>query len=258
MKKLCSLRTSILLAGAFSASLSFNAHADMLMTIGAKANVWNATPGGQIDNGIELNKKANGLGLDSTNGINVSVFVEHPVPVLPNVRLSSTTLSMDGKGTFSAKFAGKTFSSQVNSQLDLSHQDITLYWGLPLPVPYLDINFGLNTRLFNGSASAENQVSGKKATKLEFPLPMLYGGVKVGSPFGLYADADINWIGIDEKNKISDMSLAVGYELPIPVADLGVELGYRAMNLTTDKADDVAPDIKVDGLFFGVSLSVGL
>ena len=86
---------------------------------------------------------------------------------------------------------------------------------------------------------------------------MVYGAVNVGSPFGIYATADVNWIGFGD-NQMQDLTAAVGYELPIPIVDVGVELGYRTLNLQTDKKDvDVAADIDVKGVFYGVSVAFG-
>ncbi|MCA6128955.1 hypothetical protein [Thalassolituus oleivorans] len=63
-------------------------HADLLFTVGAKASVWNAEPTGQIDDDISVDSSNNGLGLDSENGTQLTVFFEHPVPMLPNIKLS--------------------------------------------------------------------------------------------------------------------------------------------------------------------------
>src|SRR5690554_6144764 len=113
--------------------------------------------------------------------------------------------------------------------------------------------------MFDGDASV-TQVSDTTRTEsvdLDMTLPMAYGAVKVGSPFGIYATADVNWIGFGD-NKMTDLSAAVGYELPIPIVDVGVEVGYRGINLQTDREDtDIEADLDVTGLFYGLSVSVG-
>jgi hypothetical protein len=73
----------------------------------------------------------------------------------------------------------------------------------------------------------------------------------------VYANADINYIGTSG-NKLSDVSYGLGYDLPIPVVDLGLEAGYRAINLKTNEdLADIATDVKISGLYYGASLSVG-
>ncbi|MEE3160567.1 MAG: hypothetical protein VX283_06660, partial [Pseudomonadota bacterium] len=113
------------------------AQADLLFTVGAKANSWTAEPSGELDEGVSADGENNCLGLDSNSGTNITLFFEHPVPVVPNVRLRQTGLEMDGSGFLTADFNGIGYAEQVESDLDLSHTDATLYWGLPLPVPYV-------------------------------------------------------------------------------------------------------------------------
>ena len=80
---------------------------------------------------------------------------------------------------------------QVDSDLDLSHTDATLYWGLPLPVPYVDINLGLTARMFGGEAIVEGQITGRREeVELDFTLPMGFVEAQVGTPFGIYAAAE--------------------------------------------------------------------
>jgi len=249
------------LVGAILIAAPLSAQANLLFTVGAKASVWDAEPTGQIDDNVSVEK--GGLNLKSENGTQITVFFEHPVPFIPNVKLKSTDLDIKGSGVLNANinFAGKPFavSEAVDSNINLSHTDATLYWGLPIPLPYINVDFGLTARMFDGDASV-TQVSDTTRTEsvdLDMTLPMAYGAVKVGSPFGIYATADVNWIGFGD-NKMTDLSAAVGYELPIPIVDVGVEVGYRGINLQTDRKDvDVAADLDTKGMFYGVSVAFG-
>jgi len=232
------------------------AQADLLFTLGAKASVWDTEPSGSLDKGVSV--EGDGLDIDSDSGNQISVFFEHPVPFLPNIKVRNTSLELEGKGNIDATFADQDFTGDVVSTLDLSHTDLTLYWGLPLPVPFLDINFGINGRQFDGKAEV-TAVDGARSESvdLDFVLPMLYGEIKVDTPFGVYGNIDVNYIGYGD-NKMSDMSYGLGYVLPIPVVDLGLEAGYRKINLQTDPDDvDIDADVDVDGMYFGASLSVG-
>ncbi len=232
------------------------AQADLLFTVGAKASVWNAEAGGQIDEGVSVEK--DGLNIDSDNGQQLTVFFEHPLPFIPNLKLKQTSLELEGDGNINAQFADQTFNENVTSTLDLSHSDLTLYWGLPLPVPFVDINFGLTARQFDGVAEVSGKTSSvNESVDLDFVMPLVYGEVKINSPFGLYASADINYIGMGG-NKLSDISYGIGYDLPIPVVDIGLEAGYRSINLKADKdLADIDTDFDVSGAYFGASLALG-
>jgi outer membrane protein len=234
------------------------AQADLLFTVGAKANSWTAEPSGELDEGVSADGENNGLGLDSNSGTNVTLFFEHPVPVVPNVRLRQTSLEMDGSGFLIADFNGIRYAEQVDSDLDLSHTDATLYWGLPLPVPYVDINLGLTARMFGGEAIVEGQTTGRREeVELDFTLPMGFVEAQVGTPFGIYAAAEINAIGYDG-NSLTDTVLTLGYDLPVPVVDLGLEVGHRALSMKTNKdTTDIETDFDVSGIFYGASFAVG-
>ena len=248
----------VALASAILLAVPFTAQADLLFTVGAKASIWDAESTGQIDKDISVEK--DGLNLKSENGNQITVFFEHPVPVIPNIKIRQTDLEMDGKGSYTTgfNFAGQNFSasSDVDSTINLTHTDITAYWGLPIPLPYIDVNFGLTGRMFDGDATV--QASGtRESADLDITLPRAYGAVKVGSPFGLYAAADVNWVGFGD-NQMTDISASVGYDLPIPIVDAGLEVGYRGINLQTDREDtDIEADLDVTGLFYGLSVSVG-
>lgn len=244
------------LAAMVLAAAPMAAQADLLFTVGAKASIWNAEATGQLDDGVSV--EGDGLNLDSDNGQQLTVFFEHPLPMIPNIKLKQTALELDGKGAIYTDFAGQPFSEDVTSNLDLSHTDLTLYWGLPLPLPYIDINFGLTARQFNGSAEVTGQTSGtKESVDLDLTLPLAYGEVKIGTPFGIYAAADVNYIGFGD-NKLTDMSATIGYDLPVPIVDIALEAGYRSLALETDESDvDINADVDVKGMFFGASLAFG-
>ena len=248
------------IAAILAAMTPMAAQADLLFTLGAKASIWNAEPSGQLDKNVSV--EDDGLGLDSENGQQLSVYFEHPLPFIPNVRLKQTNLDINGDGTLgnSNEFLGQKFDAKVKTKLDLSHKDLTLVWGLPLPLPFIDINFGMTARQFDGSVEATGSVatvSKAENIDLDFVMPLLYGEVKIDTPFGIYGNVDVNYIGYSG-NKLQDMSAGIGYDLPIPVVDLGLEAGYRAITLETDEdLADIDTDVEIKGAYFGANFSVG-
>jgi outer membrane protein len=247
-----------LLAVAIVAAIPMMAQADLLFTAKAGASSWNAEATGDIDGDVDVGE--DGLNLDSENN-NVLFFAfEHPLPLIPNIKIMKTDLNLTGEGSADYTFLGQPFlNEKTTSQFDLSHTDFTLYWGVPLPIPYLDINFGLTTRQFDGIVSVKgNDTGNEKTADLDFALPMGYLNVDLDTPFGIYARADLNAITYGG-NGISDMAIAVGYTLPIPFIDVNLEAGRRVISVKTDEdTTDVETDIEVAGLFFGLNVSIGL
>ena len=134
-----------------------------------------------------------------------------------------------------------------------------MYWGVPLPIPYIDVNFGLTARQFDGVVSVKGKTTGNEEREdLNFTMPMGYLNVDIGTPFGIYARADLNAISYGG-NGITDTAVALGYTLPIPFVDVNLEAGHRLISVKTDEdTTDVETDIEMAGMFFGLNVSVGL
>ncbi|HCM06589.1 MAG TPA: hypothetical protein DIC30_11325 [Oceanospirillales bacterium] len=248
-----------LLATAIVAATPMMAQADLLFTIDAGASMWNAEASGEVDNGIDVGK--DGLNLDSENNNVLFISFEHPVPVIPNIKIKKTDLDLTGDGTASYTFLNQTFTGATSSQLDLSHTDLTLYWGVPLPIPFFDINFGLTARQFDGVVSVTEKGTGTTEQEdLNFVMPMGYLNVDFDSHFGVYARAELNALSFDG-NGVTDTEFAIGYTLPLPIpmVDINLEAGHRAISVTTDEDTvDIETDIDMAGMFFGLNVSVGL
>lgn len=252
-----------LLAIAIASTAPMMAQADLLFTIDAGGSMWNAEASGEVDGGIDLGK--GGLNLDSENNNVLFASFEHPIPVIPNIKIKKTDLDLSGTGTANYKFLDKNLTGASDSVLNLSHTDLTLYWGVPLPIPFFDINFGLTARQFDGevSVTATEQSSSTQITQTEelnFTMPMGYLNVDFDSHFGVYARAELNALSFDG-NGVTDTEFAIGYTLPLPIPmlDINLEAGHRAINLTTDEDTvDIETDIDVAGMFFGLNISVGL
>ena len=248
-----------LLAIAIAAATPMMAQADLLFTVDAGASMWNAEASGDVDGGVDVGK--DGLNLDSENNNVLYVSFEHPIPVIPNVKIKKTDLDLTGEGKTNYSFLNQNFTGDTDSQFDLSHTDLTLYWGVPLPIPFFDINFGLTARQFDGIVSVTEKTSQTtKSEDLDFVLPMGYLNVDFDSHFGVYARAEVNGVAYDG-NSIMDTTFALGYTLPLPIPmlDVNLEAGHRSINLKTDEDSvDIDTDVEVSGMFAGLNISLGI
>ena len=247
-----------LLAIAIAASTPMMAQADLLFTVEAGANFWNVEADGDAGD-AELGK--DGLDLESQTSNVLFVSFEHPVPVIPNIKIQKTDLDLSGDGTASYEFLNITYMGDTSSQFDLSHTDLTLYWGVPLPIPFFDINFGLTARQFDGIVSVTDKTtSNTEEQDLDFVLPMGYWNVDFDSHIGIYGRAELNAIAYDG-NSMTDTTFAVGYTLPLPIpmVDVNIEAGHRMISLKTDEdSTDIDINADVSGMFAGLNVSIGL
>lgn len=192
------------------------------------------------------------LGLDDDTATFFYVAFEHPVPVLPNIKLVRTEMDQESTSTLTEEieFNNKTYSAdaEVESKIDLSHTDVTLYY--ELLDNWVNFDLGLTVRQFDG----ELAITGTEATSgitetaqedVDFPVPLLYGKAQFDLPLtGLYAAVEGNWIGFGG-NVFFDATGKVGYETSI---GFGVEGGMRSITLEIDE-DDLEADMDFTGLY---------
>jgi outer membrane protein len=246
-KTLCIASTCLL--------LSAPSHADRLLGVFAGAYTWNQNYDGSIQDldtiggGTNIDLE-NTLGFDDEDGNVIYVALEHPVPVLPNIRLQQTELEIDSQNNAAGtiNFGDQTFTVNVDADLDLSHTDATLYW--QVLDNYVSLDLGLTARFFDGELNLTETGGGTSANeKLEAVIPLIYTKARVDLPLsGLYAAVSGNFLG-DGDNNFLDYEAKIGYESDFK---LGVEAGFRSLKLDLDDVDDVEADITIDGLYLGL------
>lgn len=246
----------ILTAAALAATLPQAASALPLVDLYAGAYYWDQTVSGDVVNGSA--DLEDDLNLDAGGQNVMYVAFEHPIPVIPNVKIKSTEMSSDGAGQLSQSLVinGTSFtgSEAVNSKLDLSHTDFTLYWSLPLPIVTFD--FGLTARQFDGSLMVQSNSLDSNAD-FDFVVPMGYLNAGVDIPLtGLSLAANLNTISYGDTS-MTDFDANMTYVLPlIPLLDVGISAGYRSFDLELDEADfgDLSAKSTIAGPYLGISL----
>ncbi|MFT6592843.1 MAG: outer membrane protein, partial [Zhongshania sp.] len=215
-----------------AASASVATQAD-IVGASAGAYMWKQSWDGDVKAGsqsVDMNKD---LGYDDETGKSFYVALEHPVPVLPNIRLQRTDLDISETNQISRDFSfdGKDYTAgeSVNSTTDLTHTDATLYY--EILDNWVNLDVGLTVRMFDGEVRLA--AAGRDGSiELDAPVPMGYINARFDLPLtGLYASALANVISYGD-NKITDISLGLGYEFGV----VGLELGYR--NFDVDLEDD--------------------
>lgn len=226
------------------------AHADFI-GVHAGMGVWNVEMDGDV--GVTEQISSEDLGISDDSNTWYYLAVEHPVPVLPNVRITNSPLELEGDATLTRDFTfeEETFSAsdQVSSDIDLSHIDYTLYYEILDTITSIDL--GLTGRAFDGEASI-GSTSIFERVAVDGVIPMLYSRVQVDLPLtGFYAGGTLNYVSLSD-NTLQDLELRVGYMTSALVANIGVELGYRILNLELEDSDDFQSDITIDGIYAAV------
>lgn len=230
----------------------------------AGGNVWNASPSGTIQGKkgeVNLDVKDK-LGLSSENLTNFFVQFDHPVPVIPNIRVSSTALDFSGNKAANFEFLGHDFDGDLQSKVDLSHTDFTAYYrlldGITSFIPLVDLRaeLGLTVRQFNGEFSV-TETGTTKSIDLSTPVPMGYAGLRVGLPMGFSFGAKVDAIGYSG-NSLSDVTVDARYQYNgFPLIKPGITAGYRSFDIKLDDLKDTYGDLSFSGAFFGAYLRAG-
>jgi outer membrane protein len=222
--------------------------------LSAGIGTWQSSPAGTMGStNISLDSTLN---LDKENGNYVFLALEHPIPLLPNIRLAHTDLQWAGQGLVTAGTSLDEVvfpvDQAVDVDLDLSHSDITFYYEILDNI--IDLDVGLTARLFDGQASLVGSLQ-QERVDVEAVIPMIYGKAGIDMPFtGLTASLGGNWINVNEFRLI-DWSAEVNYDFSIaPTLEAGLSIGYRSMLIDIDDRDELQTDAEFDGLFIGLRL----
>lgn len=241
-----------LIVGVCVGLAAMGAQADILR-VEVGVNAWQQDYDGRIQDGADSISLQQTLGYGDDNGANIYVVLEHPVPLLPNVRLQRTELDSSAVKTLNVpvEFDDEIYlvDSSVSSSLDLSHTDATLYYEVLDNVVSLDL--GMTVRKFDGGIrlSTADTASGED---LDEVVPLVYVGARVDLPFtGFYAAADVNALSVGDVSLV-DYEASLGMELGM---GLGLKLGYRSFDLDYEDDPDEKADVQVSGLFVGAFLS---
>ncbi len=200
--------------------------------IGLKGDIsyWNVDGKANIDE-----KKWADQDLDRKGTVQASVAFEHPVPVIPNVKVKYTKLDTE------------TEENTVNkTDINLDYTDLILYYEILDNVVKADVGVGA-TRL-NGDVKQFGT-----SVDIDEYSPIIYAEVGAKLPFtGLSAKAEATYTNVNDV-KITDAQAEVQYNfVQSMLLDLGAKVGYRIMNIELDDMDKRDMKFEFKGPYIGL------
>lgn len=239
-----------LLLGAAVALLPLTSMAATILGFQAGVGSWTHDPSGNFAaSAADINARA-----DLKNDLNLSeesegysyFVIEHPVPLIPNLKYVNTKLSSAGSGTVSSNFTfngtSYTVNDPVTTSFKLDQIDTILYYEI-LDNDLVSFDLGLNAKQIDGYAS----ITGATPVSFSGTIPMLYAAVEVGLPAGFALAGEMSTLSIGD-NEISDITAKVTYTTDF---NLGVEAGIRTMSVKVEE-NNVTADMDFSGIFAGV------
>lgn len=189
--------------------------------------------------------------------------LEHPIPVIPNIKLAYMPMKFDGSGvlTRDINWGGRTYQANADFSLSvkLDRVDTTLYYNLPFiktaTAGKLDVEFGLNVRtvMFDGKLSGKESGTGQSISEsksITLPIPMGHLAAEIRPINQVSLVGELNYISYS-KNTYYDYAAGLRLNshglLRTPIKPF-VEVGYRYEKLKIDE-QDVKTDLKIKGLY---------
>ena len=196
---------------------------------------------------------------ESNENIFLKAYIEHPVPLMPNVKVAFTQLSHEGTGEVGNDFVWGGIHiptlGTVENSLDVGKYDLTLYYELldnwveadaGITLGYLDGNIDMTALTGLGPFS----LSHTEEVDFSLFMPTLYGKVRFNIPstdISLQFEGDI--FSYDDTT-FYNYELSARYTFSM---GLGIEAGYKALHLDSqDLVDGLVVDMDFDGPYAAV------
>ena len=253
MKKLLSI-------AAMTALITTSASADLLRIEGA-VGAWNSSPTGTISYSPNSFDVVDNAGLKDATNMYAWIYLKHPVPIVPNVRLEYVNPTFDG--TVSNITWDNDNYAQVSNTLSLTQYDAVMYYNILDNTFWTTIDLGLDIKYIDGNYQVNaSTVSGITAPSVneDFSLvmPLAYVRGRVQIP--------VTNIGIEvlargmsySNNTVVDAEIKIDYTMDfVPIVQPGIELGYRYQQVKLD-AGSIGLDANFDTSFSGIYAGVML
>ena len=211
--------------------LSSFAQADF---IGLKGDVsyWNIDGKANIDE-----KYLSDQDIDSDGTVQASIAFEHPIPIIPNVKLKYTKLDTETESSIDV----------AKTEINLDHTDLILYYEILDNVVKADVGVGA-TKL-DGTVKQFAQ-----SVDVDEYAPIIYAEAGAKLPFtGLSAKAEATYTNANDV-KITDAQAELQYDFIQSIAlDLGLKAGYRILNIELDDLDNRDMKFEFKGPYVGLN-----
>jgi len=227
----------------------------MAAVVGGEINLgyYNHAPTGLAQyQGDEIDLEKD-LKWEAEGDIFVKAYIEHPIPLIPNIKLGYTNFGHTASGTVKKRFTfgRKLFNvnTNINTNFDLKIYDLTLYY--ELLDNWLNLDIGVNVKYIDGLIRVQgtdlisNQFIDESA-EFQVPIPMIYAKARFDLPTtDISFQAEGNYITYDG-NSFYDAEIGVRYTFAL---GFGLEAGYKTMKLKLDNVDELTMDTDFSGAY---------
>lgn len=214
------------------------ANAAILFDVYGEAQYWQT----DVSGGYAFRENFDEFELEDESQTRLSLAFQHPVPLLPNIRIETQDLkSMEASEGIELQPA----------ELDLSHDTLTLYYAF-LDNTLVRLHAGVAAKRFDGFVRDRDG----RDVSLSETIPTAYAMVGAGLPFsGLSVYARGHLLAIDDSS-LRDIEAGLQYRLfrAGGVLDGNIQVGYRSFSVEFDDVAGLYSDVEFKGPFVGFQL----
>jgi len=250
------MKKTALSLGVIFLGASFTSQADTLLGLYAGAQGWNMqTSGGFSSDGTNAD-----FNFEDQTNTNLYVAFEHPLPLIPNIKVQRTIMDTLGETTLNSQY---TFGDEIYAEntdvitdVQLTATDFILYYEL-FDNGLISFDVGINAKLLDGELLVTQKDDPSNSSREAFsgPVPMVYSRLAIGVPFtGFGAFVEGSFLSIDD-HTLSDYQAALTYSLMENLAlDVTFQVGYRAVELELDDLDNIYSNLEFKGVYAGLEV----
>lgn len=206
--------------------------------------------GQEFEGNLDTADLDSNIDLGDDNGNILYVAIEHPIPILPNFKLQSTSMSTSGEVTSAFTYNDQT--AEVGADVDLSFDQLDSIAYMEVLDNWVALDLGVAIRFYDIEFAVDNTLGIEDPKDdLNVAIPFLYAAAAFNLPLtGLYANAEAFMVSYNGSS-IDDIKYGIGYESKFK---LGVEAGVRTTTIDMDEVDDFSSTFKTKGTYLAATL----
>jgi len=186
------------------------------------------------------------LGLSTAQDIIFKAYIEHPLPLVPNIKLGYTSILHTGTNLVPQFSWGnlENFTGTVHTNLSLDYTDATLYY--EILDNWTEVDAGFTFRSLSGKIAIDTRIK-DELVSYDTLIPMLYGKARFNIPStDVSLQLELNAMALSSVS-FYDYELSARYSFAM---GLGIEAGYKYFYLKSDTlVDNFEADIKLSGFY---------
>jgi len=226
------------------------------------AGAWQQTPSGYAtrtdnDGVLKLDGTYTSAEKEDT-GAYAWIFIKHPLPIIPNIRLEYVSFS--DEGTTTGKVNGIVLPTVgAPTTVDIQEYDVIPYYNILDNTFWTTIDIGVDIKTIQSDSTVGAvNIAGIQVYKGDsssdttiVPLVYLRGRVEIPAT-NIGIESDVKAI-TDGTNTMYDVRAKIDYTFDfIPVVQPALEVGYRIQKLRVDDGSSAQVDLKYAGPYMGI------